>query len=830
MDTQKLPDKDFLLKLCYRRSNYLSLVALSLAFLTFIGYIFQLPVLTYFHPSLPPMQPNTVMALIMCSVAVFFINSRNRKLAYLSAFLGAIAILLGVLTLVQYYFFHDLGIDQIFSPTPLLNGWVPGRPAPQTAANFILLGLSLIIFHSRRISVLWTQGLTLLALGNSIVVFTGYIFSTKVFFGFPYKENAIGMAINTSLAFICLCLALLFSSASSGLMSLAISPTRSGAFARKFFYTCIVVSPLLAVITDIGMFLGYYSQSMQVSLYITMLVGWLIWTTWIASVKAEKEEIIALNVLNNLSQSEERFELALSGADLGAWDWNIKTGDVVFTERWAKMRGYSLAEIKPHVDSWIAGIHKEDLPVVQSRLRDYFEGKSPEYETEFRVQTKSGEWIWVLDKGKIFEYDVDGKPLRMVGTEFEITSKKRLENEQKFLTKAATILSSSIQYEETIKSVCDLAAEDIADLCIVDIVDTNANPVKRVVSTRDSDKLEICKKLRKDKYDPGKPSIIKSVYESKSTIVIKHVDYNNLDLLFQNKSCHEIYRELKLESIVAVPLILYGNIVGMLSFMRFKDSGAFNSAEIQLAEKLGDLAAVYINNSNLYLEAKQATRVREEVLAIVSHDLKNPLSTVGLVAQMLKHSEKLDSSKMSSLANNLDLSSKQMKFLISNLLDFAKLQSGTFSVDLKPTNLSQVINDVLEILKLQMDARNQNLEFEIPSDLMDIQGDGPKLEQVFSNLLGNAIKFSPEGSEIKIKISQNTEGLLISITDNGPGISPELIPHIFDRYWQPKDSRNQGSGLGLSIAKGIVDAHQGKIWVESASGVGSTFFVFLPFK
>ena len=128
-----------------------------------------------------------------------------------------------------------------------------------------------------------------------------------------------------------------------------------------------------------------------------------------------------------LRQSEERLALALRGADLGSWDWNIKTGEVTFSPRWAEMRGFRPEEIKPHVDSWSSGVHPDDWPHVQKTLTNYFQGLVPEYEVEFRVLTKSGDWIWVLDRGKVFARDEKGYPLRMVGTELDITKRKQSE-------------------------------------------------------------------------------------------------------------------------------------------------------------------------------------------------------------------------------------------------------------------------------------------------------------------------------------------------------------------------------------------------------------------
>ena len=128
-----------------------------------------------------------------------------------------------------------------------------------------------------------------------------------------------------------------------------------------------------------------------------------------------------------LRESEERFELALRGADLGMWDWNIETGYVIFNERWAEMLGYSLDEIEPHVRSWEKLIHPDDTPRVMEVLKDNLEGKTALYETEFRLRTKEGDWNWILARAMVFERDETGKPLRSVGTHLDITERRRAE-------------------------------------------------------------------------------------------------------------------------------------------------------------------------------------------------------------------------------------------------------------------------------------------------------------------------------------------------------------------------------------------------------------------
>ncbi|MGZ5968542.1 MAG: PAS domain S-box protein, partial [Polyangiales bacterium] len=147
---------------------------------------------------------------------------------------------------------------------------------------------------------------------------------------------------------------------------------------------------------------------------------------------------------HELQEERERVELALRGADLGAWDWNIESGEAVFSPRWAEMRGRRPDELRGTLDTWLSGIHPEDLPRVQKILDDYLEGRTAEYEAEMRVRTQSGQWIWILDRGKVITRDPRGKPIRMVGTELDITARRRAEEELRLAeAKASGIVALS---------------------------------------------------------------------------------------------------------------------------------------------------------------------------------------------------------------------------------------------------------------------------------------------------------------------------------------------------------------------------------------------------
>lgn len=227
-------------------------------------------------------------------------------------------------------------------------------------------------------------------------------------------------------------------------------------------------------------------------------------------------------------------------------------------------------------------------------------------------------------------------------------------------------------------------------------------------------------------------------------------------------------------------------------------------------------------------KAESAVRVREEVLAIVSHDLKNPLAAIGFASDLLKSLRAEEIPKVHDYALRIDRSVKQMRTLIGDLLDFAKIQAGGFSVEKLREPAADVILPATEPIRLLAEAKHQNFEVDLAIDLPDIACDANRVAQVLSNLLGNAVKFTPESGTIRLKATATPDEVLISVSDTGPGIPAEQLPKVFDRFWQAEATRALGSGLGLAIAKGIVEAHGGRIFAESEFGKGSQFTFTLP--
>jgi len=169
-----------------------------------------------------------------------------------------------------------------------------------------------------------------------------------------------------------------------------------------------------------------------------------------------------------------------------------------------------------------------------------------------------------------------------------------------------------------------------------------------------------------------------------------------------------------------------------------------------------------------------------------------------------------------------------MEALIDDLLDFSRIQSGTFSVMTSADTLSHVVVPIIDRMRTQADAKRQNLDVDVPPSLPHVAVDADRVRQVISNLVSNAIKFTPQEGTIRITARQRDHQIVLSVADTGPGIPQEHLSKIFDRFWRAPGTKEKGSGLGLSIAKGIVQAHGGTIWAESQLGKGSAFFFTLP--
>jgi PAS domain S-box-containing protein len=225
-------------------------------------------------------------------------------------------------------------------------------------------------------------------------------------------------------------------------------------------------------------------------------------------------------------------------------------------------------------------------------------------------------------------------------------------------------------------------------------------------------------------------------------------------------------------------------------------------------------------------EAERATKARDEIIAVLAHDLRNPMQAILGAAAMLRVT--VEDEKRQRQVAMIQRATQAMERLVTDLLDMARIDSGAFVIETKPVDVAAVISQVIDLCESQAAARNVALKAEVTDALPGIEADPGRLLQLLSNLLGNAMKFSPPNTAVVVRAAASSRGVEVSVADSGVGIPAEDLPRIFDRFWQGGGQSRAGVGLGLAICKGIIDAHDGRIWATSEVGRGTTFYFEIP--
>lgn len=286
---------------------------------------------------------------------------------------------------------------------------------------------------------------------------------------------------------------------------------------------------------------------------------------------------------------------------------------------------------------------------------------------------------------------------------------------------------------------------------------------------------------------------------------------------------------LPVRSYLAIPVVARGGEVLGGLFFGHSTPGIFTERSELLVAGIAAQAAIAMDNARLFRESEAARRLREEVMAVVSHDLRNPLSSI-VSSAALAHAL-LDDGQAATRKHleTIQRSSDRMKRLISDLLDMASIDVGRLVLDRASHHIGGLVREICEIMTPLAAEKGQRLDVAPVSASLTAYCDRDRILQVLSNLIGNAIKFTPEQGTVSIAAVADGDEVRLSVRDTGLGVAADARPHLFNRYWQAKRSNARGSlGLGLSIARGIVEAHNGKIWVEGADGGGAVFHFTIP--
>jgi signal transduction histidine kinase len=306
------------------------------------------------------------------------------------------------------------------------------------------------------------------------------------------------------------------------------------------------------------------------------------------------------------------------------------------------------------------------------------------------------------------------------------------------------------------------------------------------------------------------------------------VDDDALDEIAQSAEHRRLIAQIPVKHGVSIPMVGRARLIGVLSFFRFTDQ-PFADSEVAFAEELARRAALSVDNAILHEHTRRAVQAREDLLAVVSHDLRSPLTSIRMAAELLQRDGSRDEAKRRDLATRVGRAANGMMHLIEDLLDASKMESGTFSIEARAEPLAPLLADALDFYRDAALSKSIALVSEkIGSDVPEVICDRDRMLQVFSNLIGNALKFTPAEGTVTVSVALIAGEVGFSVCDNGPGIPEDAREHVFDRYWQAKQTRRGGAGLGLFIVRGIVEAHGGRVWARSADTGGACLCFTLP--
>jgi len=401
-----------------------------------------------------------------------------------------------------------------------------------------------------------------------------------------------------------------------------------------------------------------------------------------------------------------------------------------------------------------------------------------------------------------------------------------------FLAEASTALSSSLDYEATLKSVADLAVPRFADWCAVDIADERGALQRLAVAHVDPAKVELARTLEQ-RY-PGDPRASGGIHEVIRTgrpAYISRIPPAMIEAAARDAEHLRILRELQITSYMCVPLTVQGGAVGAITFVSAESGREYSENDLRFARELAVRASLAVENARAYARANEASRLKDEFLATLSHELRTPLNAVLGYSRMLRL-QTMAPEKAQPAIETVERNASALKQIIEDVLDVSRIVAGRLRLNVAPVDLPDILQEAVATVMPAADAKGVRIETMLEPLHTPVSGDADRLQQVVWNLLSNAIKFTPRGGRVQVRLARVNSHVEVTVSDTGRGIGPDFLPHVFERFRQADASfsREQGGlGLGLAIAKQLIELHGGTIGAESGgAGEGATFTVKLP--
>lgn len=515
---------------------------------------------------------------------------------------------------------------------------------------------------------------------------------------------------------------------------------------------------------------------------------------------------------------DDRFRIALFN----------RGAELIFGWTEVEMLGQTLDRLLPMASR---AVHRGHIQTFAEGSED---SRSMAHRTEVAGLRKNGEQFPA--EASIARVMIDNERTYMVLLR-DVSEQKRSEARQKLLATAGWVLAASLDLDSTLATISELPIPLLGEWSLLELLTPDGRIRRMAASHMDPRRHEetsalVAASLDQSNTDFPAASALRVAHSIEAQSIADMPAW--LAANFPDSTSRSLVEMLGAGAVLLVPLRAGGRAIGALHLVRTRPGSTHTKDEIHVADQFAGLAALAIENARLYEESRRAVRERDEMMAIVSHDLRNPVNAIVMLtgAVLSRSTANGDTSDTAIMGREeveaIRNAASQTNDLIQDLQDVSRIASGRLRVEHRHVLPGSFLKESADVFESVVNEASLRFTRAYAEDLPAVLADRHRVQQVLSNLLGNAVRFTPRGGEIVLSAEVAGDDLRISVRDTGPGIAAEDIPRLFERYWQAPKLMRAGSGLGLFIARGIVEAHGGTIGVNSTIGEGSEFWFTLP--
>jgi PAS domain S-box-containing protein len=529
-----------------------------------------------------------------------------------------------------------------------------------------------------------------------------------------------------------------------------------------------------------------------------------------------------------LRESEQRFRQLADAMSQIVWTAGPDGNIDYLNHRWTEFTGLPQ---RVGNEGWGQILHRDDARLANQRWSASLETGAP-FEMEMRLLDRRHQsYRWHLIRTMPI-HDESGKVARWFCTSTDIHEQKRAEESSRYLAEASAELAVVVDYESTLQKVANLAVPYFADWSAVDLADDDGTLRRLAVAHQNPDKIALVQELMREyPPDPQSPSGSLAVLRTGQPVIVGEITDDMLSQGARDERHLRLIRSLGLKSYICVPLVVSGNTLGVLTFATAESGRKYTEADLALAMDLAQRAAVAIENTQLYQALRETDRRKDEFLATLAHELRNPLAPIRNALQILKM-PRVDAATVERSREMMERQVHHLVRLVDDLLDVSRVMRGKIELRKERIELATVVARAVETVQPLVDAQGHQLSVRMASDSLLLEGDPVRLAQVVGNLLTNAAKYTERNGRIWLTAERDGEMAVLRVRDNGIGIAPHMLPRIFELFVQVDHASTKaqgGLGIGLTLVKNLVEMHNGIVQARSEGlGQGCEFVVHLP--